>query len=91
MCSYRVKLSGNRIGQSAASPFAATEFPHRVLEIGGCEIRPPFRQKDKFREGAFPQEKIGKPLLASSPDEEIHFRRASTKDLCEDLRKRLRR
>ena len=73
MCSYLVKLSGDCIGQSAASPFAPPEFPHRVLEIGGCEIRPPFRQKDKFGEGAFPQEKIGKPLLASSSDEQVHF------------------
>ncbi len=45
----------------------------------------------EFREGAFPQQKIRKPLVAAGADQQIDLRRASVVDFREDIAERFRR
>src|SRR6266852_9782397 len=61
-------LSGNGVRQGAASAFASGELLNSCVQIGGGKVRPALFQKHEFRESTFPQEKIGKPLLAAGPN-----------------------
>ena len=66
---------GRRLGrrQRSPCPFASAKFLHRHMQIAGSEIRPAFLKKDKFREGAFPQQKIGEPLFSAGADQQVHI------------------
>src|SRR6266436_2777698 len=74
-------LASNSIRQSAARAFAVTKFLHCGFQVSRREIRPAFCQKYEFREGALPQEKIGKPLLSPGADQQVDVRRAAAQHL----------
>src|SRR4249920_1704115 len=82
--SVQTNLSSNCIWQSSPSSLAPAEFLHCTLEVSRGKIRPAFRQEDKFGEGALPQKKIGKALLASRPNEQIYFCGTAAKDFRQD-------
>ena len=65
--------------QRSACAFALAEFLHRHVQIAGGEIRPAFLQKNKFREGAFPQQKVGQPLFSAGANQQVHICRSRPK------------
>ena len=50
---------------SAETAAALCKFVKRFVEIRRGKIRPQHIHKDKFRIGAFPQQKVGQPLLTA--------------------------
>src|SRR5260370_30237440 len=67
-------LTGNGVRQAAARAFALGKFLHGGFQIGGGKVRPAFLQEYEFCECAFPQEKIGEPLLAAGANQQVDFR-----------------
>src|SRR5438105_13772646 len=63
----------------------------RGFEVGHGKVRPGFAYKQKFRERAFPQQKIGETLLPAGANQQIHLRGAAPIDFREDAAERFRR
>src|SRR5271170_460309 len=89
--SLRTISSCNRVWQSAARSLTPAEFQDCGLQVIDRKIRPAFWQENKLGEGALPQKKIGKPLLASRADEQVHFRGTAAMNFRKNVREGLGR
>ena len=65
-------------GKAAARPFSPLKFQNGIPQVHRRKVRPALRQKDEFREGALPEQKIRKPLFSARANQQVHFRRAAT-------------
>src|ERR1700739_86963 len=75
----------------AACTFAPRKFCERRAKISDGKVRPAFVQENEFGKRAFPQKKIGEPLLAAGANQEIHVGRAAARNFRKYFRKGFKR